>query len=70
MGMAVVVDADSTPVPDNNGDFWWAGYFGTYWSVSPEKDLVSVVFSQYEPGPHTDIPLAVHLSSSIAMMGL
>ncbi len=70
LGMAIVVDADATPVPDNNGDYWWAGYFGTYWSVSPEKDLVSVVFSQYEPGPYTDMPLAVHLSSSIAMMGL
>lgn len=70
LGMAVVVDADATPVPDHAGDFWWAGYFGTYFGVSRELDLVSVVFSQYEPGPHTDLPLAVHGSAAIAAMGL
>ena len=70
LGMAVVVDSDATTIPDRDGDYWWAGYHGTYWSVSPETDMVSVVFSQYEPGPYTDNPLAVHLASSVAQMGL
>ncbi|MBT6246021.1 MAG: serine hydrolase [Gammaproteobacteria bacterium] len=70
LGMAVVMEQDRTPTIDRSGDYWWAGYFGTYWAMSPEADLVSVVFSQYEPGPHTDLPFVVDLSSSVAMMGL
>lgn len=70
LGMAVVEDQELTMMTDRNGDYWWAGYFGTYWAVSPTSDLVSVVFSQYEPGPHTDIPLVVHMVSGVALMGL
>ena len=56
--MSVVVDSEKSMTIDRDGDFWWAGYYGTYWAVSPEADLVGVVFSQNEPGPYSDTPLA------------
>ena len=69
LGFAVVVDAEKSLTIDHDGDFWWAGYFGTFWSVSPEADLVGVVFSQYEPGPYTDTPIAPGAATSLAVAG-
>jgi CubicO group peptidase (beta-lactamase class C family) len=70
LGLSVVVDADASITIDRDGDFWWAGYFGTYWSVSPEADLVSVVFSQHEPGLHSDLQFAPGAAASLAQAGL
>ncbi len=70
LGMSVVVDADETITIDRDGDFWWAGYYGTYWAVSPEADLVGVVFSQNEPGPYSDTPFAPGAAVSLALAGL
>ena len=70
LGMSVVVDSERSLTLDRDGDFWWAGYFGTYWAVSPEADLVGVVFSQHEPGPHTDLPFAPGAAMSLALAGL
>ena len=70
LGMAVVVDAEKTLTLDRDGDFWWAGYFGTFWSVSPDADLVGVVYSQNEPGPYSDLPLAVHTAMGVLLAGL
>ncbi len=70
LGMAVVVDADASITIDRDGDFWWAGYFGTYWATSPEADLVGVVFSQHEPGPYSDLQWASGAAVSLAMAGL
>ena len=36
LGLAVVLDDDATPLIDRNGDFWWSGYYGTNFLVSPE----------------------------------
>jgi CubicO group peptidase (beta-lactamase class C family) len=69
LGMAVVVDAEKSLTIDHDGDYWWAGYYGTYWSVSPEADLVGVVFSQNEPGPYSDTPFAPAVAMSLALAG-
>jgi CubicO group peptidase (beta-lactamase class C family) len=70
LGVAVTVDADGTPYPDRDGDFWWAGYFGTHFFVSPSTGLVGVLVSQNEPGPHSDPPIAVYVARSLAFYGL
>mgnify|MGYP001823612276 FL=1 len=70
LGMAVVADADASIMPDRDGDFWWAGYFGTTFFVSPETGLVGVILSQNEPGPYSDRPVAVYLIQGLAYAGL
>ncbi len=69
-GIAVVIDADTTPMPDRNGDFWWAGYYSTTFFVSPETGLAGIVLAQDEPGPDGDRAHAVHIASAFAFMGL
>ncbi|MEP2758710.1 MAG: serine hydrolase domain-containing protein, partial [Hyphomicrobiales bacterium] len=49
LGFAVVADSEASLMPDRTGDFWWAGYFGTHFFVSPESGLVGVLLSQNEP---------------------
>jgi CubicO group peptidase (beta-lactamase class C family) len=70
LGMSVVVDSDKSITIDRDGDFWWAGYYGTYWSVSPEADLVGIVLSQNEPGPFSDTPFVPAVAVSLALAGL
>lgn len=70
LGLAVVRDADATPMMDADGDYWWSGYFGTTFFVSPSTGLVGVVMSQNEPGPHSDLPLALYLAQAFAFIGL
>jgi hypothetical protein len=68
--MSVVVDSEQSPTIDRDGDFWWAGYYGTYWAVSPDADLVGVVFSQNEPGPYSDLAFDGGAAVSLALAGL
>ncbi len=70
LGLSVVVDADATPTIDRDGDFWWAGYYGTNFFVSPETGLVGVVMSQNQPGPFSGLPYAVYLAPAFAFWGL
>jgi len=70
LGLAVVVDPEATPVTDRDGDFWWAGYYGTTFFVSPATGLVGVVLSQNQPSEHSGRPYAVHLAQSFAFFGL
>ena len=70
LGMSVVVDSEKSITIDRDGDFWWAGYYGTYWAVSPDADLVGIVFSQHEPGPYSDTPFAPGAAMSLALAGL
>ncbi|MGH0029401.1 MAG: serine hydrolase domain-containing protein [Myxococcota bacterium] len=70
LGVSVVVDSDATPFSDRDGDFWWAGYFGTTFFVSPETGLVGVVLSQNEPGPHSNLPIGVYVAQGLAFAGL
>ena len=35
LGMAVTADGDTALIPSNTGDYYWAGYYGTIFFVSP-----------------------------------
>jgi CubicO group peptidase (beta-lactamase class C family) len=70
LGLAVVIDADATPVPDRNGDYWWAGAYNTTFFVSPETGLVGVILSQNRAGEHSDLPLALYAVQGLALAGL
>lgn len=70
LGMAVVADGDNSLVPDNTGDYWWSGYFGTTFIVSPSTGLVGVVLSQNEPNQYSGRPTALYMVQGIAFAGL
>lgn len=70
LGIAVVVDADATPLFDRTGDFWWSGYYGTTFFVSPESGLVGVVLTQNQPSEFSRRPYAVFLAQGFAFLGL
>jgi CubicO group peptidase (beta-lactamase class C family) len=70
LGFAVVADADASLTPDRTGDFWWAGYFGTHFFVSPESGLVGVLLSQNEPGEYSEHPIALYVAKALAFAGL
>jgi CubicO group peptidase (beta-lactamase class C family) len=69
-GVAVVVDAEATPMIDREGDFWWSGFYGTTFFVSPETGLVGVVLTQNQPGPFSPRPYPIYLAQAIAFFGL
>ncbi|MEP4146167.1 MAG: serine hydrolase domain-containing protein [Halioglobus sp.] len=70
LGFAVVADADASLTPDRTGDFWWAGYFGTHFFVSPESGLVGVLLSQNEPNEYSEHPIALYVAQALAFAGL
>jgi CubicO group peptidase (beta-lactamase class C family) len=70
LGVAVVLDADATPMIDRTGDYWWTGFYGTNFFVSPETDLVGVVLTQNEPGPYSPLPYPIYFAPSFAYLGL
>jgi CubicO group peptidase (beta-lactamase class C family) len=70
LGMAVVADEERTLMPDRTGDFWWSGYFGTTFVVSPSTGLVGVVLTQNEPGEFTGLPYQVYIIQGIALAGI
>lgn len=47
LGFAVVVDADASPEPDNNGVHRWAGAANTFFWIDPQEELVGMVWMQY-----------------------
>ena len=70
LGMAVVVDGDATATFDRTGDYWWSGFYGTTFFVSPSTGLVGVVLSQNQPGPYSPTPYVVYLAQALAFFGL
>jgi len=70
LGIAVVNDAEATPMIDHTGDYWWTGFYGTHFFVSPETDLVGVVLTQNQPGPYSSLPYPIHIAPAIALFGL
>lgn len=70
LGLAVVVDAEATPLIDRNGDFWWSGYYGTSFVVSPETGLVGIVLSQSQPGPFSGPPYVLYFAPAFGFFGL
>lgn len=70
LGMAVVVDGDATATFDRTGDYWWSGFYGTTFFVSPTTGLVGVVLSQNQPGPYSPTPYVVYIAQALAFFGL
>jgi CubicO group peptidase (beta-lactamase class C family) len=70
LGMAVVVDADKTEMIDRNGDYWWSGFYGTTFFVSPETGLIGIVLSQNQPGPYSGRPFSIYLAQAFPFFGL
>ena len=70
LGMAVVADEDASLTPDRTGDFWWSGYFGTTFVVSPSTGLVGVILTQNEPGEFSGLPYEVYVLQGLALAGI
>lgn len=70
LGMAVVVDSEASLTPDRDGDFWWAGYYGTTFFVSPSTGLVGIAMTQNQPRDKDDVPYPVHLAQGFGFFGL
>ena len=68
-GLAVVVDADASPMIDEDGDFFWSGYYATTFFVSPSKNLAGVVLAQNQPGEHSPLPYPIYLAQTFAHFG-
>lgn len=48
LGIGVVADGDQTPFPAATGDFYWSGYYGTHFWISPSSGLVFVYVTQHD----------------------
>ena len=70
LGMAVVANSEATMTPDRDGDFWWSGYYGTTFFVSPETGLVGVIMTQNEPGEHSGVNYQAYVVQGLALAGL
>ena len=55
LGFAVVVDANASPEPDNNGVFRWAGAANTFFWIDPQAGLIGMVWTQFNPFAAYDI---------------
>jgi CubicO group peptidase (beta-lactamase class C family) len=49
LGVAVIIDAASSPQADFAGDYSWGGFFDTHWIVSPRTGIVAVLLAQVDP---------------------
>lgn len=49
LGMAVTTDVAATGMLGSEGDYFWSGYFCTYFIVDPKEKLVTVLMSQRFP---------------------
>lgn len=70
LGMAVVADSESSLIADRDGDFWWSGYLGTTFTISPATGLVGVVLTQHDPGPTAEQPVVLYMIQALAFAGL
>jgi CubicO group peptidase (beta-lactamase class C family) len=67
LGFAVVVDAEASAPMDRNGDYWWSGYYGTSFFVSPTTGVVGVVLTQNQPGPESPLPYPVYIAQGLLL---
>jgi len=70
LGLSVVADAEASVMPDNDGDIWWSGFYGTTFFISPDTGLTGVIMSQREPNEHAPRPVEVFLMQGLAHAGL
>jgi len=68
--MAVVADAEATVIPDRDGDFWWSGYYGTTFFVSPSTGLVGVIMTQNKPNEYSGVNYQAYVVQGLAFAGL
>ena len=74
LGMAVTGDEELAKIPASNGDFYWSGYYGTAFYVSPSTGQVGVILSQNEPQDLQDGgeggPIPLYIAQAIARAGV
>ncbi|MFK8050404.1 MAG: serine hydrolase [Halioglobus sp.] len=74
LGMAVTADEELAKIPTSNGDFYWSGYYGTAFYVSPSAGQVGVILSQNEPQDLQDGgeggPIPLYIAQAIARAGV
>jgi len=46
LGFAVRTEVGHSPLPGSRGDYFWAGYYGTYFWVDPQEKLFAVMMVQ------------------------
>lgn len=49
LGIAVTTDVAAAGMPGSEGDYFWSGYFCTYFIVDPKENLVTLLMSQRFP---------------------
>ena len=67
LGGCVVGDAERTPMPSQDGDFWWSGRFGTQFWVRPSTRMAVVVMQQTERSEWSDLPVTPAIVQAIAL---
>ena len=72
LGVGVVMNAEKTILNDRDKDFFWSGFYGTNFFVSPETGFVGVIMSQNQPPPASPWPgsFGVFIAPTIAFLGL
>ena len=72
LGVGVVINAEKTILVDRDKDFFWSGFYGTNFFVSPESGLVGVIMSQNQPPPASPWPgsFGVFIAPAFAFLGL
>ena len=50
LGVGVTTDAAATGAPGSDGTFYWGGYATTMVDMDPKEDLVTLAFTQVQPG--------------------
>ena len=72
LGVGVVINAEKTILTDRDKDFFWSGFYGTNFFVSPESGLVGVIMSQNQPPPASQWPgsFGVFIAPAFAFFGI
>ena len=72
LGVGVVMDAEKTILIDKENDFFWSGFYGTNFFVSPQTGLVGVIMSQNQPPPSSPWPgsFGVFIAPAFAFLGI
>ena len=71
-GVGVVMDSEKTILMDRTEDFFWSGFYGTNFFVSPQSGLVAVIMSQNQPPPASPWPgsYGVFIAPAFAFLGI
>ena len=49
LGFNVVLDSSAYTVPVGDGEYWWNGSAGTWFSIDPEHGIITVIMAQVSP---------------------